>query len=114
MHLKRCGIETKLVIPSEDPSSTLAHHTTIRTVRQAVIKALAWNQALIDGSATSMTKLAIRHHVTQRYIAHLIKLPFLAPDIIQAILRGNVPHSWTLKSGFPARLGRRSARRWDS
>ena len=104
VHLKRCGIETKLVIPSEDQTSILPHYITIHAIRQALIKALTWNQALIDGSATSMTDLAKRNNVTQRYIAHLIKLAFLAPDIIEAILRGEVPLNLSLdrlKAGFP-------------
>ncbi len=65
---------------------------------------MTWNQALIDRSARSMTELAKQDHVTQRYVAHLIKLAFLAPDIIQATLRGEVPADLspdTLKAGFP-------------
>ena len=69
-----------------------------------MVKALNWNQALLDGSARSMTDLAKRSNVTQRYVAHLIKLAFLAPDIIQAIFRGDVPQDLSLdqlKAGFP-------------
>ena len=51
-----------------------------------------------------MTDLAKQNDVTQRYVAHLIKLAFLDPDIIKAILRGDVPRDLSLdklKSGFP-------------
>ncbi len=102
--LKRCGIETRLVVPSEDQNSILAHYTTIHAIRQAVIKALTWNQALIDGSVGSMTELARQNGVTQRYVAHLLKLAFLAPDIIKVIIRGQVPADLSLdrlKAGFP-------------
>ena len=102
--LKRCGIETKLVVPNDDDSSTLAHNGTIRALQQAVIKALTWNQALITGSAQSLTALAKENNVTQRYVAHLIKLAFLSPDIIQAVLRGEVRVDLSLdrlKKGFP-------------
>ena len=54
-----------------------------------------------------MTDLARQNNVTQRYVAHLIKLAFLAPDIIKAILRGDVPHGLSLdklKAGFPLDL----------
>jgi len=35
-----------------------------------------------------MTVLAKQEGDTQRYIAHLLKLVFLAPDIIEAIIKG--------------------------
>lgn len=51
-----------------------------------------------------MTALAKQENVTQRYIAHLIKLTFLAPDIIEAIKHGDIPATLSLdrlKKGFP-------------
>ena len=92
------------MVPNESRTATLARATTIHAIQQAMVKALNWNQALLDGPARSMTELANQNNVTQRYIAHLIKLAFLAPDIIKAILRGNVPRDLSLdklKTGFP-------------
>jgi len=34
--------------------------------------------------------------VTQRYIAQMIRLAYLAPDIQEAILQGKVPPTWTV------------------
>ena len=51
-----------------------------------------------------MTELAKQNSVTQRYVAHLIKLAFLAPDIVKAIVRGDIPRDLSLdklKAGFP-------------
>ena len=51
-----------------------------------------------------MSELATKHGVTQRYIAHLIQLDWLSPDIIQAIYRGQIPATLSLerlKKGFP-------------
>lgn len=67
-------------------------------------KALAWNEELLSGQAASMAAIAEREAVTQRYVAHLFKLAFLAPDIMTAIIRGNVPADLSLdrlKKGFP-------------
>ena len=38
-----------------------------------------------------MNKLAKREGGTPRYIAHLLKLAYLAPDIMEAIARGDIP-----------------------
>ena len=100
--LKRCGIETRLIIPSS--KVVPAHSSSVDAIRGALSKALAWNDALVTGNVKSMTELATREKVTQRYIAHLIKLAFLAPDIMQAVARGEIPPGLSLdrlKKGFP-------------
>ncbi len=51
-----------------------------------------------------MAELAKREQATQRYIAHILSLAFLAPDIMSRIVQGNIPHILTmthLKKGFP-------------
>lgn len=99
--LKRCGIEMKLIVPSgEQPT---AHPITIRALEDAVRKALIWNRALVTGQVTSIKELAKQEHVTPPYIGHLVKLAFLAPDIIEAIMHGDVPAELSLgrlKKGF--------------
>jgi site-specific DNA recombinase len=96
------GIETRLVVPNGEVAP--AHHSSVEAIRGALAKALAWNAALVNGTASSMTELAMREKVTQRYIAHLIKLAFLAPDIVQSMARGDIPPELSLdrlKKGFP-------------
>lgn len=61
VHLKRCGIETRLVVPNEDESDSPAHPNTAQAIQQALAKALKWNQALLDGSVQSMTELATQN-----------------------------------------------------
>ena len=77
---------------------------TVKAIQDALRKALAWNQELVSGEMESMSLLAEKEGVTQRYIAHIIKLAWLSPDIIQSILRGQIPATLsldTLKKGFP-------------
>jgi hypothetical protein len=73
-------------------------------VQEARAKALEWNEALMCGAVSSMNTLAKREGVTQRYIANLVKLAWLAPDIMQAITRADIPSCVSLdrlKKGFP-------------
>lgn len=103
VHLKRCGIETKLIVPNGE-STPSAHHSSITAIQSALAKALEWNQMLITGTVASMSELAIQNNVTQRYIAHLIKMAFLAPDIMVAINQSKIPSGLSLdrlKKGFP-------------
>ncbi len=94
VQLKRCGVETKLIVPSSDLSN--AHHESTQAIQAALGKAMKWNQSLLSGEIPTMSELAKAEGVTQRYIAHLIKLAFLAPDIMKAIHRGDIPTSLTL------------------
>lgn len=76
----------------------------IRAIQEALAKALDWNDAMMRGSVSSMNMLAKREGGTQRYIAHLLKLAWLAPDIMEAITRGDIPSAVSLdylKKGFP-------------
>ncbi len=99
--LKRCGHEARLIIGDEYTNEN--NSTTALAIQNALKKALTWNQALITGQVSNMKMLAKQENVTQRYIAHLIKLAFLAPDIIKAIIKGDIPKKLTLgrlKEGF--------------
>lgn len=87
--LKRYGLQTRLVIPGKQ--SPPAYAETVRAIQDALGKALDWNQLLINSEVETMAALAKQEGVTQRYIAHIIKLAFLAPDIMDAIFKGNIP-----------------------
>jgi hypothetical protein len=85
---------------SPDP----AHARTAEALRSALEKALRCNAELLNGKAASMSAIASREGVTQRYVGQLIELAFLAPDIMTAIVRRRVsdtPSLDRLKRGFP-------------
>jgi hypothetical protein len=111
MQLKRCGIETRLVISAGKPAP--AHQRSITAIQEALAKALTWNQALLTGSVSSLTAVAKQESVSQRYIAELLKLAFLAPDIIEAINKGDIPETLslvTLRQGIPLDWGNQRRR----
>ena len=58
---------------------------------KAVARGYAWRQQLLNGSAHSIAEIAQTEGVTRRYVARLLRLGFLAPDIIAAILSNRLP-----------------------
>lgn len=99
--MQRCGIESKLIIEGQGPGS--AHKRTVHAIQEALSKAMKWNQALISGEVATMKALAEKEGVAQRYLALLIKLAWLSPEIMQAIIRGQIPATLSLdklKKGF--------------
>jgi site-specific DNA recombinase len=80
MRMKRRGMEMRLIIGGADAP---------RKPDPALLKAIAlahrWFEELASGRATSLAAIASREGVTDRYVARLIRLAFLAPKIVEAI-----------------------------
>jgi len=88
---------------------------------KAVARGYAWRQQLLNGSARSTAEIAQKEGVSHRYVARLLRLGFLAPDIIAGILahrhpaqmivdrlRGPIPIDWDEQRRlFGFELGRR-------
>ena len=50
------------------------------------------------GRAQSVTEIAYREGVTDRYVRRLLRLAFLAPAIVEAIVAGNQPPELTAEA----------------
>jgi site-specific DNA recombinase len=103
VHLKRCGIETKLIMVNGPTPE--AHPSSVKILQTALLKALTWNQELITGKVLSASEIARREKVTSRYVTHILKLAFLAPEIIKLIAAGKVPNGVNLEIFKTVNLG---------
>ena len=63
---------------------------------KAVVRGYAWRQKLLNGSVRSTAEIAQKEGVTHRYVARLLRLGFLAPDIIAGILAHRQPVQMTV------------------
>jgi len=92
--LKTRGGATLLVTPQG------THQNQVLRVDPKLVRALArawrWRRALEQGNAHSIMELANQAGHTERYITRLLRLAYLAPDIIDAILEGSQPFDLTL------------------
>jgi len=86
---RRRGIETKLVLPAamerQKPGRIDA------ALVKAVARSHAWFDDLAAGRAMSIEGIAMRDGLTEGYVRRLIRLAFLTPDIVEAILEGRQP-----------------------
>ncbi len=104
--LKRCGHETKLIIADE--YTNVSNPTTTLALQNALKKGLAWNHALITGQVSNLKMLAKQENVTHRYISRLIKMAYLSPDIMEAIIKGDIPPTLSverLRENVPFKWG---------
>jgi site-specific DNA recombinase len=84
--LRRRGIEAKLVLAST-PSAL------DRTLFKTVALGWVWFEEIKVGA--TMQAIANREGVSQRRVAHLVDLAFLAPDTVRSIVEGRQPPSLT-------------------
>jgi len=86
--LKRRGVEAKLILDSKDHAQQPKPDPALI---KAVARAHALNRKLMTGEVKSIRALAETTGLTRPYVKRLIKLAFLAPDIVEAILAGRQP-----------------------
>ncbi len=89
-HLLRCSSPLKMVSVTSGNGSLPDH----RLVRE-VLRAIRWFSTLATGSVGSIRSLARQERCSEGLITHRIRLAFLAPDIVEAILEGRQPAELT-------------------
>ena len=63
---------------------------------QALARASSWADILESGKVKSISDLAMNLDVDNSYVARILKLSTLAPDIVEAILNGEEPTGLSL------------------
>jgi hypothetical protein len=86
--LRRTGIEKRLLIDEATGAERRAHdHSLCRLVAQAQ----QYHGMLMRGDGKTITQLAKDARVTGSYFTRVLRLSFLAPEILKAILRNRHP-----------------------
>ncbi len=88
--LKRTGIEMRMVV--EDGSEPM---TVDRTLVRLLVRAHAIRARLLEDPSLTLREIAVEEGVGGSYVSRLIRLAFLAPDIVTAILSGRHPPQLT-------------------
>jgi site-specific DNA recombinase len=91
MVIRRRGVEMRLVIDNNRTPAPRADAALLK----AVARARQWSEDLLIGGAQSVAEIAQREGVGERYVRRLMRLGFLAPQIVQAIVAGNQPPELT-------------------
>jgi site-specific DNA recombinase len=85
--MKKRGVELRLVIHNEPSSSSKVDLVLLKTVARAH----RWFDQLLSGEVKSLTAIATREGVSSRFVGKIIRLAFLAPEIVEAIAEGRQP-----------------------
>jgi hypothetical protein len=79
--MKRRGVELRLVVENRNGPASSVDLTEISS-----------------GRAPSIASIAVREGIAVRYVSRLIRLAFLAPDIVESIVDGRQPSDLTAQT----------------
>jgi site-specific DNA recombinase len=94
MQLKRRGVELRLIVGDHNRSAA----TVDLPLLKAVARAHRWFDEISTGKAKSLAEIAACEGLGVRYVGRLIRLAFLAPDIVESIVEGRQPAGLTAEA----------------
>ena len=94
MQLKRRGVELRLIVGDHNRSAAIVDLSLLK----AVARAHRWFAEISTGEARSLAAIAAREELNVRYVSRLIRLAFLAPDIVESIVEGRQPTTLTAEA----------------
>ena len=100
MQIRRRGVEKKFVIGGDRSASPKVDEALLK----AVARAHCWFADLLARRATSMVELARRDGVGKQYVSRLLRLAFLAPEVVERIVDGCQPPELTAQSLLTSRV----------
>jgi site-specific DNA recombinase len=91
IRMKRRGVEMRLVLPDDSRPSRVD-----LPLIKAIARARRWSQDLLSGQVASVAELAKRERLDRRSVRRLLRLGFLSPRIVEAIVEGRQPPDLTV------------------
>jgi hypothetical protein len=96
LKLKRHGGRKLVIVPEGAGVPVRAKAAPDDTLLKALARAHRWRRMLENGKASSINELAEIENINASYISRILRLTFLAPDIVTAILNGRQPRTLQL------------------
>ena len=78
----------RLIVPATPSAVTSAGPN--KALITAIARSVGWYDDLVAGRATSLPDIAIREDVSERYVAPLVPVAFLAPDLVGGCIDGAI------------------------
>jgi len=94
MQIRRRGFEMRLIVEGSGSIASQADPALLKLVARAH----RWSDDLLSGRARSVAEIAARERVGARHVRRLLRLAFLAPEIVEAIAAGRQPPELTAEA----------------
>ena len=97
MTFRRRGGKAVIVLPNGDR----AIERREALIDNAMVKLLArghrWHRKLFDGTHASIEDMAKSENISPSFVSRILRLAYLSPTVIEAILDGKYPAQLTIK-----------------
>src|SRR5262245_10608583 len=92
MTFLRRGGRKMIVAPNGSAVPVIAPRFDVDNILvKALARAFRWRKLLDDGTYGTIKDLAVEERVDMSYVAEVLRLTLLAPDIVETILDGKQP-----------------------
>jgi hypothetical protein len=104
LRITRRGGRKQVIAPGDVNADGSVQRQTNQPLALALARAHRWRKLLEEGRYATIRELALALGVDNSYVARLLRLTLLAPDIIEAIIEGTEPDGLSLDKlyGLPA------------
>jgi hypothetical protein len=96
MRFKKRGGRKEIIAPEGLDRALPDAGPAQQPIVTALARARRWQEMLDNGEVGSVTELADRLDADRSYVARILRLNLLAPDIVEAILAGREPSGLSL------------------
>lgn len=97
MTFRRRGGKAVIVMP--DGSRAIERREAL--IDNAMVKLLArghrWHRKLFDGTHASIKDMAKSENISPSFVSRILRLAYLSPTVVEAILDGKYPANLTMK-----------------
>lgn len=91
------GGKTVIVLPDGSRGVMRRKATIDNTMIKVIARGFRWQRLLYDGTYATIEDLAAAEKINPSYISRILRLAYLSPNVIQAILDGKHPAWLTMK-----------------
>ncbi len=111
LRIRRRRGRREIIAPAGLEGATPAEATVNRGLAAMVARAHRWRELLESGQYATIRALAADLGVDNSYVARILRLTLLAPDLVEAILEGTEPDGLSLEKLYRAPMGWEEQRR---
>ena len=97
MSFRPRGGRTVIVLPDGSRGVVRREATIDNTMIKVIARGFRWQRLLYDGTYATIEDLAAAEKINPSYVSRILRLAYLSPVIVQAILDGKHPAWLTMR-----------------
>ena len=91
------GGKTVIVLPDGSRGVVRREATIDNTMIKVIARGFRWQRLLYDGTYATIEDLAAAEKINPSYVSRILRLAYLSPKVVQAILDGSHPAWLTMR-----------------